>query len=248
MSTANACAGSTTASIRARRRSAALALAVLALPAAARADLVVLVDGAVLKVEGFVAHGERAELTLAGGGEIEMALERVERVVDDEIDPAEARGDEPVAEAAPFPLGFSESHRPPAAPWSEAIFAAARRHGLNPELIAAVARVESAFDPRAVSSKGARGLMQLMPATGRRFGLRPHELFDPEKNLDAGARYLAWLAGRFAGDLRLVLAGYHAGEGAVERHGGVPPYRETRAYLRSVYARLGLSDAGAPAR
>ncbi|KAB2962226.1 MAG: lytic transglycosylase domain-containing protein [Thermoanaerobaculia bacterium] len=176
-----------------------------------------------------------------------MTLERIERVVDDEIDPTAARPGAAAELPAPFPIGFSEADGPPAVPWSEAIFAAAKRHGLNPALVAAVARVESAFDPRAVSSKGARGLMQLMPATGRRFGLRPHELFDPVKNLDAGVRYLAWLAARFDGDLARVLAGYHAGEGAVERFGGVPPYRETRAYLRSVYARLGLSASAAPA-
>jgi soluble lytic murein transglycosylase-like protein len=236
-----------TASIRAPSRAAlGLALA-FAGAGAARAELVVLTDGAVLKVERFAARGERATLVLAGGGELELALERVERVVDDEIDPQAAESG--AAAAAPtFPIGFSEAAPRPEVPWSEAIFAAARRNGLNPALVAAVARVESAFDPRAVSSKGARGLMQLMPATGRRFGLRPHELFDPVKNLDAGTRYLAWLADRFEGDLARVLAGYHAGEGAVDRYGGVPPYRETRAYLRSVYARLGLPEGGSPAR
>jgi hypothetical protein len=239
-----------TASTRALRTAAALAaLLVLAGGIAARADLVVLVDGAVLKVERFAARGERAELVFAGGGELEMAIERVERVVDDEIDPEAARSGSMSGASLPaFPIGFSDADRPPEVPWSEAIFAAARRHGVNPALVAAVTRVESAFDPRAVSNKGARGLMQLMPATGRRFGLRPHELFDPVKNLDAGVRYLAWLAARFEGDLARVLAGYHAGEGAVERYGGVPPYRETRAYLRSVYARLGLSEATASAR
>ncbi|MBP1642123.1 MAG: soluble lytic murein transglycosylase-like protein [Acidobacteria bacterium] len=238
-----------TASTRAPSRAAlALALA-LAGGGAARAELVVLTDGAVLKVERFAARGERATLVFPGGGELELALERVERVVDDEIDPEAARpGAASAAPAQAFPIGFADGAPRPETPWSEAIFAAARRHGLNPALIAAVARVESAFDPRAVSSKGARGLMQLMPATGRRFGLRPHELFDPVKNLDAGTRYLAWLADRFEGDLARVLAGYHAGEGAVDRYGGVPPYRETRAYLRSVYARLGLSEGDSSAR
>ncbi len=82
--------------------------------------------------------------------------------------------------------------------------------------------------------------MQLMPATGSRFGVSPRELFDPEKNVDAGARYLAWLADRFDDDLPRVLAGYNAGEGTVDRFGGVPPYRETRDYVRRISEGLGL--------
>jgi soluble lytic murein transglycosylase-like protein len=84
-----------------------------------------------------------------------------------------------------------------------------------------------------------------MPATGRRLGLHPAELFEPEKNLDAGARYLRELADRFQDDLSLVLAAYNAGEGAVERFGGVPPYRETLGYLSRIYALLGISTPGA---
>jgi len=230
-----------TGSIRARRAAGALALAAALGAPPASADLVVLVDGAVLKVTSFAARGERAELVLVGGGRLELALDRVERVVDDEIDPESARPGDPLKKPRPdFPVRFRADQRPPSTPWSAAIFAAARRHGVNPDLVAAVARAESAFDPRAISPKGARGLMQLMPATGRRFGLRTFELFDAEKNLDAGVRYLAWLADRFDDDLARVLAGYHAGEGAVERFGGVPPYRETRSYVRTVYALLGL--------
>jgi soluble lytic murein transglycosylase-like protein len=103
-----------------------------------------------------------------------------------------------------------------------------------------VARAESSFDARALSSKGACGLLQLMPATGQRFGLKRSELFDPKKNLEAGSRYLRWLLDRFSGDLRLALAAYNAGEHAVDRHKGVPPYRETRTYLSRIYASLGL--------
>ncbi len=213
--------------------------------APASPELVVLVDGAVIKVEHFEARGEIGFLTLPGGGQLSMAIERVERVVDDEIERSEAKSEPPDARA-PFPIRFVAGHLPPSTPWSESIFAAARRHGINPALVAAVVRVESAFDPRAISHKGARGLMQIMPATGKRFGLRLSELFDPEKNLDAGVRYLAWLADRFDDDLPRILAGYHAGEGAVDRHRGVPPYKETKAYLRSVYARLGLAADGAP--
>jgi soluble lytic murein transglycosylase-like protein len=220
----------------------ALAVAALALAGAlpARAELVELVDGAVLKVERFEAVGEQATLRLPGGGLLSLALERVERVVDDEIDPAAAAATASLGGDV-FPLHFDPAQAvPPATPWSDAILAAARRHGINPALVAAVVQAESAFDPRARSHKGARGLMQIMPATGRRFGLRPGELCDPEKNLDAGVRYLAWLADRFEDDLPRVLAGYNAGEGAVARYGGVPPYRETIGYLKRIYGRLGL--------
>ena len=249
----NGCVGSTTGSIPVpdfrRRFVPVLLVAALAGGGAARADLVVLVDGGVLKVERFVVRGERAELDFPGGGSLTMDLNRVERVVDDEIDPAASRPRDALSSGRPdLAIHFSAGDRPPRTPWSAEIFAAARRHGLNPRLVAAVVRAESAFDPRAVSNRGARGLMQLMPATGRRFGLRTYELFDPVKNLDAGARYLAWLADRFDDDLARILAGYHAGEGAVDRFDGVPPYRDTRRYIRSVYSVLGLSVGEASGR
>lgn len=115
---------------------------------------------------------------------------------------------------------------------------AAERHEISPALVEAVIRVESSFNPRAVSHKGARGLMQLMPATGRRFGVRSDRLFDPEHNLSAGTAYLAWLSKRYRGNLDFILAAYNAGEGAVDDHGGIPPYRETRDYVRKVRSAL----------
>jgi membrane-bound lytic murein transglycosylase MltF len=125
-----------------------------------------------------------------------------------------------------------------AAAYAELIREAAVRHSLSPALIEAVARVESGFNPRAVSHKGARGLMQVMPATGRRFGVRSDRLLTPEHNIAAGTAYLAWLSKRYRGNLDLVLAAYNAGEGAVDDHGGIPPYRETRNYVRRVRAAL----------
>jgi len=217
-------------------RALATALALLA-AGAARAELVVLVDGGVLKVESVEVRGDQIELELRGGGSMILPLLRVERVVDDEIAPAPAV---PPVAARSFSLRFAEEQPRPESPWGEVLYEAARRHGLNPALLEAVARAESAFDPRAVSPRGARGLMQLMPATGSRFGVSPRELFDPEKNVDAGARYLAWLADRFDDDLPRVLAGYNAGEGTVDRFGGVPPYRETRDYVRRISEGLGL--------
>jgi soluble lytic murein transglycosylase-like protein len=172
-----------------------------------------------------------------------LSIERVDRAIADEVLKAEETL--PLPTPAGFSLRFVEGLDQPDTPYGGSIYEAARRHGLNPRLLAAVAEAESAFDARAVSHRGARGLLQLMPATGRRLGLMPTELFEPEKNLDAGARYLRELADRFEDDLSLVLAAYNAGEGAVARFGGVPPYRETLGYLARIYALLGLSTPGA---
>ena len=111
---------------------------------------------------------------------------------------------------------------------------AAERHDLPPLLIAAITRVESDFDPNELSHKGARGLMQVMPETGARFGVHPSLLYDPERNIAAGTAYLSWLLDRYDNDLDLALAGYNAGEGAVDKYRGIPPYRETQQYVRKV--------------
>jgi soluble lytic murein transglycosylase-like protein len=123
--------------------------------------------------------------------------------------------------------------------------AAATRHGLDPELVLAVVGVESAFEPRAVSPKGARGLMQLMPRTARELGVA--DAFDAEANLDGGSRYLQALLKRYGGDLRRALSAYNAGPGAVARHGGVPPYPETRDYVRRVMRRYATRTPAVPA-
>ena len=109
---------------------------------------------------------------------------------------------------------------------------AARTHGVEEAVIRAIMHAESAYNPRALSRVGAQGLMQLMPATARRFGVS--NAFDARQNIQGGVQYLAWLLKRFGGDLTLAAAGYNAGEGAVDRHGGVPPYAETRAYVPKV--------------
>ena len=106
----------------------------------------------------------------------------------------------------------------------------ARTYGLDPKLMHAVISAESAYNPTAISDKGAMGLMQLMPDTARRFGVP--DPFDPVANMHGGARYLRWLMDRFQNNLNLVLAAYNAGEGAVERYGNtIPPYEETRTYV-----------------
>ncbi|HEY0783870.1 MAG TPA: lytic transglycosylase domain-containing protein, partial [Thermoanaerobaculia bacterium] len=138
------------------------------------------------------------------------------------------------------PLSFSKALGVPKTPYGKQIYKVALRHSLNPQLLAAVIERESAFNARARSSKGAFGLMQLLPSTARRFGLRRRAILNPAKNLEAGARYLKWLAERVEGDTLLVLAAYNAGEGSVERFGGVPPFRETRDYVTRIFARLGI--------
>ena len=113
-----------------------------------------------------------------------------------------------------------------------AIHDAARAHGVDPRLVAAVARRESAFNSRAVSRVGACGIMQLMPATAEFLGVR--NVFDARENIFGGTRYLRTLLDTFDGDLDLALAAYNAGPGAVQKHRGIPPYRETRAYVVAV--------------
>ena len=112
------------------------------------------------------------------------------------------------------------------------IAAAAARNGVEEALVRAVIHAESAFNPNAVSRAGAQGLMQLMPATAMRFGVT--EPFTPQQNIDGGVQYLAWLSRRFGGDLKRITAGYNAGEGAVDRYDGVPPYQETIVYVERV--------------
>ncbi|EIC22809.1 soluble lytic murein transglycosylase-like protein [Thiorhodovibrio frisius] len=118
------------------------------------------------------------------------------------------------------------------------ILSEAKRHRVDPNLVHAVIQAESAYRPNAKSPAGACGLMQLMPATARRFGVR--DIWDPEQNIGGGVAYLRFLLDRFAGDIPLVLAAYNAGEGAVAKYGNkIPPYRETREYVRKVMGYFG---------
>lgn len=149
----------------------------------------------------------------------------------------------PLRPALSWLLDFSADRGIPASPYGDKIYEIASRYSLNPHLVAAMIHVESAFNPKAMSRKGACGLMQLLPDTARRFGVGKREIFDPNKNLEAGVRYVKWLSDRFNGDPVRVLAAYNAGEGAVERHGGVPPYQETQNYVRRIFGLLGLDPA-----
>jgi soluble lytic murein transglycosylase-like protein len=134
--------------------------------------------------------------------------------------------------------------------YDDAIWRAARQNAIDPRLVKSVMLIESGFNPAAVSAKGARGLMQLMPDTAEHYGAR--HIFDPEENIGAGARHLAYLLGVYGGDLRRSLAAYNAGETAVARYGGVPPFAETQLYvskgLTAYYGRAALGGGfGRPA-
>ena len=190
--------------------------------APARAEIALLSSGATLKVTAQRRDGDMVFLSLKGGGEVGVAASELRGVVPDEV------LDEVVLSAGAKPTDLAEM-----------VEAAARRHGLDPELVRAVVAVESGFRPNAVSPKGAQGLMQLMPATAKSLGVK--DAFDPFSNLDGGTRYLRLLVTRYGGDLNRALAAYNAGEGAVARHGGVPPYPETLAYVRKVLERAQAS-------
>lgn len=138
----------------------------------------------------------------------------------------------PAVEAAP-----AEATLPPGTPVNDMVEHIARRHEVEPVLVHSMMRVESNYNPRAVSPKGAEGLMQLMPGTARRFGVK--NSFNPAQNIEGGVRYLKYLLELYGGDQRLALAAYNAGEGAVAKHGGIPPYQETRNYVYQVGKRLG---------
>jgi soluble lytic murein transglycosylase-like protein len=116
--------------------------------------------------------------------------------------------------------------------YSDEIRDAAQRYGVDEAVVRAIIHAESAFRPNARSNAGAQGLMQLIPATASRFGVA--DAYDPKQNISGGVQYLAWLMKRYGSDLTLVAAGYNAGEGAVDKYGGVPPYAETQRYVQRV--------------
>ena len=116
--------------------------------------------------------------------------------------------------------------------YGDEIAAASKKYGVDEAVVRAIIHAESAFNPKALSRVGAQGLMQLMPATARRFGVG--DAFDAGQNISGGVQYLAWLLERFDGDLTLAAAGYNAGEGAVDKYKGVPPYTETKRYVERV--------------
>ncbi|MCU4596857.1 lytic transglycosylase domain-containing protein [Acinetobacter radioresistens] len=130
-----------------------------------------------------------------------------------------------------------------AVPYEDLIHKHSLANGIDPNLTIAVITRESGFKPNARSSKNAQGLMQVIPSTARFMGVNPNSLYDPEQNIIAGTKYLAYLSKMFNGDIAKILAGYNAGHGAVLKYNGIPPYRETQNYVRYVSSRyLSLSN------
>lgn len=182
--------------------------------ASVRADYVVLRSGARLNVTSYELLGDKYRLQMNGGfAEIPVADVLA-------IEPEE------VFEPLPEPLG-------PTTPFHDIIRAAAERYGVDADLIHCVIAIESNFNPKAISPKNARGLMQLMPQTAAQFGVR--DIFDPRENIEAGTRYLKDMLARYNNDVTLALAAYNAGPERVElcgRH--VPPYSETVKYVQRI--------------
>jgi soluble lytic murein transglycosylase-like protein len=163
----------------------------------------------------------------AGAGYAEIASQQIERF-------EESRGTVPPAPAVPasVPETAATGDSPLDRPFRNLIASAALRYQIDPDFVASVVKAESGFNSTAVSPKGAQGLMQLMPETAAKLGA--DDVFDPATNLGAGTKYLRQLLDQFAGDAVKALAAYNAGPQRVEQYGGVPPYRETRAYVTRI--------------
>jgi len=193
----------------------------------AEAKIVAFTDGRILKAEDAYLEGSTIVIELRGGGTMRVPATRVERVIADEVDD----DPRPIPEFTDCPWGWDKEAVPEEMPFHAEIVAAARAADLHPWLLVAVVRAESNFDPSAVSRAGAAGLTQLMPGTASDRGVT--DVFDPAQNLEAGAGYLRTMLDRFE-SLTLALAAYNAGPATVDRYDGVPPYRETRQYVRKV--------------
>jgi len=201
-----------------------LVLALAASPAAARADYLVLRSGARINVSSYELRGDKYRVQL-GGGWAEFAVADVVAIEPEEIFVA----------AAKLPLEQ--------APFGELIRKAAAKYEVDPDLVFSVVAAESNFNPRAISRRNARGLMQLLPETARRLGVK--DIYDPAQNIDGGTRYLRDLLKMYDGDLALTLAAYNAGPGAVQRYGRIPPYNETIKYVRAIRKTYALRKSSA---
>jgi len=212
-------------------------LAMLLAAGSASASIAVFSDGRNMKIEAYVVQEDTIHLTFTGGGKMSMALTRIERIVDDEVTTPEVVEEvKKIVEEGVFPRRswtYSEVSPPLwQSKYNDIIIAAAKKFDVDAALISAVIKAESDYNPRELSHKGARGLMQLMPATAERFGVK--NSFDPEENIYAGTRYLHWLLKTFDGNADLAVAAYNAGEGNIWKYNGVPPFRETVNYINRI--------------
>jgi soluble lytic murein transglycosylase-like protein len=212
--------------LRLKHAALLLWLVLLAAPAL-RAEYVVLRSGQRLKVTGYQLLGDKYRLQMAGGA-VEIAVEEVLAIEPEDVfTPLPAK---PVVKA----------------PYRELVEAAAARYKVDADLITSVIAVESNFDPKALSPKNARGLMQLLPETAERLGVQ--NIYDPQQNIDAGTRYLRELLQRYNNDLALALAAYNAGPERVQQYGRVPPFEETLSYVRRVKRNYEKSKSKASAK
>ncbi len=204
----------------------------LAIATPASAELIFFSEQRSMSVASHRIEGDRIIVALRGGGEMSFDRALVTKIAPDEVpydDDAAAALQDPVpAVGVGVELAGKTAYDP-------MIENAATRHDVDVRIVKAVIQVESAFQPRARSSKGAMGLMQLMPGTARQYQAR--NPYDPASNIEAGTKYLKQLLDEF--ELPLALAAYNAGEGAVRRFGGIPPYAETQAYVTKILGLLG---------
>jgi hypothetical protein len=208
---------------------ASVLLSVMAMARPARADLVFFSTGRSMSVKSYRIDGDSLVLTLRGGGEIVCDRAGVARIEPDEVPYPEPEV-EAAALPAPIPLAATAE-----VPYSELINRVAAEHGVPSRLVHAVIKVESGYRQDARSPKGAMGLMQLMPGTARQYAVA--DPFEPRSNIEGGIKHLKALLERF--ELPLALAAYNAGEAAVLRFGGIPPYPETQDYVKRVLLALG---------
>jgi len=194
------------------------AAAFLLAAAPARADYAVLRSGGRLHVTGYELDGDRVRLAVAGGA-VDIAASDLISIEPEDVF------------AAPPPENVDFGVR-----YANLIHAAAQKHGVDEKLISSVIAAESNFDPKAISRKHALGLMQLLPTTAKQYAVS--NVFDPAQNIDAGTHYLKDLLARYQGNLKLALAAYNAGPEMVDRYGGVPPFPETRSYVRQITSAL----------
>ena len=223
-----------------------------ALAGEAHADIVVFKNGRTMSVTSCTVDADSAVMRLRQGGEVTFPASLIARVDPDEVpypEEPEAGGRQPgtgeVAAVDPglLPIPASESRLSDDVlalrPFAELISTVATAYNVDKRLVHAVIQQESNYQARARSKKGAKGLMQLMPATARQYGVR--NSYDPKANLEAGVRHLKDLMSRL--DLATALAAYNAGEGTIKRYGGLPPFPETQNYVRSILRRVGASGA-----
>lgn len=200
-----------------------------------RAELVYFASGRTMSVRSHSTDGALVVLSLRSGGEMTCELSLIDRITPDEVPYPELPAAQTAVLPAPPVVPRLHAALPTDARYDGIIKDRSAKHGVDPELVRAVIQVESAYQARARSTRGAVGLMQVLPSTARQYGVR--NLYDPSSNIDVGIRHLKTLLDRFP--LTLALAAYNAGQAAVERFRGVPPYRETEDYVARILALVG---------